>query len=101
MINSLGKWHIAAGKPFGDDFDIIPMSEAVGQLLLEHRVLTGKFRLGDPVRKKSGAEWSGRVVGFYSTRLTPEGYCVESEHHPGSVQIYPVGALELIRTEGN
>ncbi|RZI91694.1 MAG: DfrB family trimethoprim-resistant dihydrofolate reductase [Pseudomonas sp.] len=50
--------------------------------------------LGDVVRKKSGSEWEGRVVGTYSTALTPEGYCVESSSHSGSVQIYPVGALE-------
>ncbi|MBG9389886.1 trimethoprim-resistant dihydrofolate reductase DfrB [Caenimonas aquaedulcis] len=54
------------------------------------------FGLGDHVRKKSGAAWQGRVVGWYSTTLTPEGYAVESEAHPGSVQIYPVGALERV-----
>jgi dihydrofolate reductase (trimethoprim resistance protein) len=51
------------------------------------------FGLGDLVRKRSGAAWQGRVVGWYSTQLTPEGYAVESEAHPGSVQIYPVAAL--------
>src|ERR1700682_3844043 len=54
------------------------------------------FGLGDGVRKKSGAAWQGRVVGSYSTTLTPEGYAVESEAHPGSVQIYPVAALERV-----
>lgn len=54
------------------------------------------FVLGDRVRKKSGAAWQGRVVGWYSTQLTPEGYAVESEAHPGSVQIYPVAALERV-----
>lgn len=54
------------------------------------------FGLGDRVRKKSGAAWQGRIVGWYSTRLTPEGYAVESEAHPGSVQIYPVAALERV-----
>lgn len=54
------------------------------------------FGLGDRVRKKSGAAWQGHVVGWYSTRLTPEGYAVESESHPGSVQIYPVAALERV-----
>jgi dihydrofolate reductase (trimethoprim resistance protein) len=54
------------------------------------------FGLGDRVRKKSGAAWQGRVVGWYSTTLTPEGYAVESEAHPGSVQIYPVAALERV-----
>ncbi len=55
-----------------------------------------KFKLGDKVRKKSGSQWSGIIVGTYSTKLTPEGYCVESEHHIGSVQIYPAQALDLI-----
>jgi len=56
------------------------------------------FKLGDRVRKKSGSHWQGVVVGCYSTTLTPAGYAVESEFHPGSVQIYPAGALELIET---
>jgi dihydrofolate reductase (trimethoprim resistance protein) len=54
------------------------------------------FKMGDRVRKKSGSHWQGLVVGWYSTTLTPEGYAVESESHPGSVQIYPASALELI-----
>jgi hypothetical protein len=54
----------------------------------------GKFAIGDSVHKISGSQWTGRVVGTYSTELTPEGYCVESIAHPGSVQIYPAAALE-------
>lgn len=54
------------------------------------------FDLGDRVRKKSGAAWQGHVVGWYCTKLTPEGYAVESESHLGSVQIYPVAALERV-----
>lgn len=53
----------------------------------------GKFRMGDPVRKTSGSEWAGRIVGWYMTENTPEGYAVESEAHKGSVQIYPAHAL--------
>jgi hypothetical protein len=56
----------------------------------------GQFRLGARVRKIKGASWQGRVVGFYSTKLTPEGYAVESEREPGSVQIYPAAALEAV-----
>lgn len=52
-----------------------------------------QFKCGDRVRKRSGSSWQGVVVGFYATKLTPEGYCVESEREPGSVQIYPVAAL--------
>jgi len=55
-----------------------------------------KFMLRQRVRKIKGSSWQGRVVGFYSTSLTPEGYAVESEREPGSVQIYPVSALEEI-----
>lgn len=51
------------------------------------------FKLGDYVCKKSGGAWHGVVVGTYSTKLTPEGYAVESSFEPGSVQIYPVTAL--------
>ncbi len=52
------------------------------------------YKIGDPVCKKSGSEWEGFVVGFYSTELNPKGYCVESYIHKGSVQIYPEAALE-------
>jgi dihydrofolate reductase (trimethoprim resistance protein) len=58
--------------------------------------LQATFVLGDRVRKKSGAAWQGQVVGWYCTKLTPEGYAVESEAHSGSVQIYPVAALERV-----
>ena len=53
----------------------------------------GKFKRGDRVTKISGSSWTGRIVGTYSTTLSPEGYAVESENEPGSVQIYPVSAL--------
>lgn len=56
----------------------------------------GTFRIGQRVRKFKGSQWTGHVVGTYSTNLTPEGYAVESETEKGSVQIYPVGALESI-----
>ena len=52
------------------------------------------YRLGDHVRKRRGGQWHGTVVGFYSTDLTAEGYAVESAFERGSVQIYPVAALE-------
>ena len=54
-----------------------------------------KFKLGDAVRKSKGSQWHGRVVGEYSTALTPEGYAVESSAERGSVQIYPAAALEF------
>ena len=56
----------------------------------------GKFSTGDRVKKSTGSEWEGRVVGTYSTEQTKEGYAVESEAHKGSVQIYPAKALEAV-----
>jgi hypothetical protein len=56
----------------------------------------GKFALGDRVTKTKGSKWTGRVVGFYSTKLTPIGYAVESETETGSVQIYPEAALAAL-----
>jgi len=53
----------------------------------------GLFKIGDRVTKRSGSSWTGYVVGTYSTKLTPEGYAIESENEPGSVQIYPAAAL--------
>lgn len=58
------------------------------------------FRLGDRVTKTKGSSWTGLVVGFYSTTLTPEGYAVESENERGSVQIYPRPALRAREGEG-
>jgi hypothetical protein len=55
------------------------------------------FVAGDHVRKKSGAWWEGKVVGFYSTHDTPRGYAVQlqTRNDNGPVQIYPESALEL------
>lgn len=58
---------------------------------------SGKFAMGDLVKKSTGSEWEGRVVGWYSTEQTPEGYAVESSAHRNSVQIYPAKALEAVR----
>ena len=55
-----------------------------------------KFAMYDRVRKVKGSSWQGRVCGFYSTNLTPDGVCVESEREPGSVQVYPSRALERV-----
>lgn len=53
------------------------------------------YRMGDKLRKKSGSDWSGTVVGWYSTEQTPEGYCIASKYHKNTVQLYPLAALEL------
>lgn len=52
-----------------------------------------KYEYGTVLRKKSGSEWVGKVVGFYSTEQTPEGYALESIYHKHTVQIYPERAL--------
>lgn len=57
------------------------------------------YDIGARLTKKSGSSWTGHVVGFYSTELTPEGYAIESENEPGSVQIYPLKALVEMSTE--
>ncbi len=63
---------------------------------IAHTATQGKFRMGDLVKKSTGSEWEGRVVGWYSTEQTKEGYAVESSAHRNSVQIYPAKALELV-----
>lgn len=72
--------------------DSIPQQEAV-------EVKVRRFNLGQRVRKIRGSEWHGTVVGFYSTKLTPVGYCVESFTERGSVQIYPESALEMMEDD--
>ncbi len=61
---------------------------AAGYVILP-REPTRKYSIDDRVTKTKGSSWTGRVVGFCSTNLTPIGYAVESENEPGSVQIYP------------
>jgi len=68
-----------------------PQPEPVAWMPATHST----FGIGDMVRKVRGSQWRGRVVGWYSTGLTPEGYAVESANEAGSVQIYPAVALEL------
>lgn len=103
----------AAGRVLqaADDGYLLPASETLqgglavdelrgawGAFAATHirEALKSAFSRGDLVRKRSGSAWVGRVVGEYSTRLTPEGYAVESAVHQGSVQIYPAAALELL-----
>ena len=56
-----------------------------------------KFKLGETVYKTKGSSWKGKIVGFYSTELTPIGYAVESDSEKGSVQIYPEKALAAFK----
>jgi hypothetical protein len=73
---------------------VVPKDSPVSSSSGTDRGFMPKFALGDRVRKRSGSSWQGRVVGFYTTALTLNGYAVESEREPGSVQIYPEAALE-------
>ena len=57
------------------------------------------FQYLDRVHKTQGSRWRGRVVGWYRTALTPEGYAVESDTEHGSVQIYPASALQAVADE--
>jgi len=74
------------------------MEEVVAEME-KLRLSDRKFKLGDRVQKTKGSDWRGRVVGFYATELNPDGYCIESEAHPGSVQIYPAAALKLVNDD--
>lgn len=65
----------------------------IPQSLYESR----KYKLGDTLCKKSGSNWTGKVVGFYSTSLTQIGYAIESLTEKGSVQIYPESALKPLK----
>jgi hypothetical protein len=60
----------------------------------EPKPKTPRFKFGDWVCKTKGSAWHGKVVGFYRTGQTNEGYAVESFQEAGSVQIYPSSALE-------
>ncbi len=91
-------WQLYGSSGFNEGLNVEQSNVAVGASH-DHQIqppFPATFGLGDRVRKKSGAAWQGRIVGWYSTQLTPEGYAVESEAHPGSVQIYPVAALERV-----
>lgn len=102
VITLIRKLNAAAsyGRVTADEQALmLEASRALASLFnMKAPVVTGrKFALRDRVRKTKGSSWQGRVVGFYSTMLTPIGYAVESEREPGSVQIYPEDALELVK----
>lgn len=105
MRNAPSKWTTDT-TPLGIELQFWSPYRAEVEFLNEFESLTtriraaletgasGTFKIGDRVRKTKGSRWQGRIVGTYSTSLTPEGYCVESETEVGSVQIYPAAALE-------
>lgn len=67
----------------------------------ELALMQGKYILNQRLKKTKGSSWRGRVCGYYSTTLTPVGYCIESENEPGSVQLYPETALEPMDDENH
>lgn len=92
---------------FGQDHDladtIVEQLTAAGYRILapgevgtEARPFGFFFDAGERVTKIKGSSWTGLVVGFYSTTLTPRGYCIESENEPGSVQLYPEAAIRSL-----
>ncbi len=54
------------------------------------------FPLGCAVRKKSGPEWHGKVVGYYSSSFTHEGLVIEctAEGARGQVHVEPAKRME-------
>ena len=60
------------------------------------RLLEQAWPMGTMMRKKRGSNWHGSVRGYYTTDQTPMGLAIESSTELGSVQIYPVDALEKV-----
>ena len=89
--------HNAEGSLYGYKVALAKMIDRIRPYMpFNDHLAAPKWKLGDRVRKKSGSEWEGYVVGYYRTKLNPRGYCVESATHAGSVQIYPEKALEAV-----
>lgn len=84
------------GYVSASDYDELKAEIDTMRYQIETLQSDAKFHIGDRVRKTKGSQWSGVVVGTYSTVLTPEGYAVESSTETGSVQIYPAQALEVV-----
>lgn len=78
------------------DLSQVPTEMLTRELLRRSFDLPSLMLSKQRVTKISGASWTGQVVGFYSTRLTPVGYCIESENERGAVQIYPITALRQL-----
>ena len=100
--NVVAVWNPAQEDLFGEDWciegqpDVSPMDKNANEFL-RYAMTHGRFTLGSLVTKIQGSKWSGRVCGFYSTKQTPLGLCVESDHHENAVQIYPETALALLK----
>jgi len=60
------------------------------------------FPIGCEVRKKSGPEWLGKVVGYYSSSFTPEGLVIEctAPGALGQVHVEPAKRMERAHMTG-
>ena len=105
METTLGEF----GKLLDTAFIVVAMDEhgnMLGDMSAEEvrRIISSIMRqdaweawqwpIGFRVTKIKGSSWTGEVAGYYFTKLTAEGYVVESENEPGSVQNYPLAALK-------
>lgn len=85
----MDKWSDVVARRFGE--------YKVRQAMIpDWPVSHDKFKFWDRVYKTNGSLWRGRIVGWYITQITPEGYCVESEKEPGSVHTYPADELAMM-----
>ena len=55
--------------------------------------------LGTRVRKPSGPQWEGVVVGHYSSSFTPDGLVIECtmEGAKGQVHVEPAKRVEVVQ----
>ena len=62
----------------------------------ECNLLAYRYPLGAPVRKASGPQWHGVVVGYYASSYTPEGLVIEctAEGARGQVHVEPAKRME-------
>jgi len=56
-----------------------------------------QFPLGCTVYKPSGPEWSGKVVGYYSSTFTPEGLVIECTGLGARGQVHVEPAKRMLR----
>lgn len=63
------------------------------------RLLAEKFPLGCEVRKASGPEWHGKVVGYYASTFTPEGLVIECTVEGARGQVHVEPAKRMMRND--
>lgn len=62
-----------------------------------------QFPIGTPVRKVSGPQWQGVVVGYYASSFTPEGLVIECtvEGALGQVHVEPAKRMVIAIERGD